>query len=167
MLDLKEWTEPSFFDVGIDRVAFIKLYFQNYHNVVERLSSEDAELLVKKLSGSYSMLYMMNSFLSYLSTKTKSSFHKAHLMSIIGMIQHKLESNYPPILLLMNTNGTFCYRTKKRVAHVRYIKQSQRDLFHYDREGGVEFIQKLMSHPRVTFAFYSSRKSFNVTGAIY
>ena len=40
-------------------------------------------------------------------------------------------------------------------------------MFHYNREGGVEFIKSIMYHPRVKFAFYTSRKFNNVISAFY
>lgn len=72
---------------------------------------------------------------------------------------------FPDILVLMNINGCLCHRTSERINFVRQdglnegrfvnMMKHKRN-FIYFREGSIQFLKSIMSHPRVKFAFYST-----------
>lgn len=78
------------------------------------------------------------------------------------------------MLILMNINGCLVHRTAEKVTlsnnkemnehkftrFVEYLKVKKN--FHYYRESGLIFLDQIMSHPRVKFAFNSSIMRKNI-----
>jgi hypothetical protein len=87
-----------------------------------------------------------------------------------GLEEH-LQASFPPILLLMNINGLLVHRTSQRVEFIksegwrveRFVEFFKlKAQYHYFREGNLNFLKAIMSHPRVHFAFYSTIMRKNI-----
>ena len=60
---------------------------------------------------------MLKSFLQFLNTK-----YLQPLDDVIDLLGNIIERDYPPVLLLVNLNGSFVYRTRERINSVYYVE---------------------------------------------
>ena len=147
-INLQSWTEPFeklIFDA--DMPSFCTSFVTNFvENDLDKIDDAD------KLPKSYQYLSMTTSFLDFL------GINADHL-------KEHLAKEYPTLLVLMNINGGVCLRTKDRIpmpqegCKIDVFKYQGK--FHYLRSGYMPFLERIMKHPRVRFAFNSgiSRKN--------
>jgi hypothetical protein len=126
-----------------------------------------AEDLFEAMGPKYSMVALTISFLKFMKYGDGNWVEKA---------EKRLEEVYPPILVLMNINGCLVHRTSQPIRFNKPEKKGGRDErflrwvtmfkhrsnFHYFRDGYMEFLTKILCHPRVKFAFYSSIMRKNI-----
>ncbi|CAM9392793.1 unnamed protein product [Discosporangium mesarthrocarpum] len=74
----------------------------------------------------------------------------------------------PPILLLLDMNGTLLYRSKSLIEGPSVPPPSllHGDLFYYFRPWASELVRFALGHPRVRVAFYTSMRGSNAMPAV-
>jgi len=161
-IDLQGWLEPNHtLKMDVDLPHFMTQVVSDGHLPLLKSGCGPEEF--KKLPKSYSYLATLASFLEFI---------KFDQESITALSSH-IKKVYPPCLVLMNINGLLIHRTSERVNFVKsgddsdkYRKQvdmfKHKQNFVYKREGHLEFLRSLMSHPRVKFAFYSTIMRQNI-----
>lgn len=115
-LDLREWVEPCLEgDVGIGRAEFALTYFSRFHNLFVGEFTQELKSLLLAMTTKYSLAYMTASFLRFLVKKIDDPIAREKLQNIHTFISHRLEKDFPPVLVCLNVNGTIALRTKKRI----------------------------------------------------
>lgn len=165
-IDLQGWIitlENNNFGIRFDSffIRFVDSYFRTILN----------SGVPKELTQSYQDLKLSISLLKFLQLDNKVLLEK---------LEKILSENFPPILLLMNLNGTLIHRTDKRVDFIKMKDANEeQDKFHVERHGDLkpfknkmhwhyfrnshmEFLELVMRHPRVNLAFNSSIARRNI-----
>lgn len=97
-------------------------------------------------------------------------FMKKDQKELIEGMKKRCEDVFPPILVLMNINGCLVHRTDQIVKFLkpndtsenidswgRFVKMfKHKRNFVYFRDGYEAFLESVMQHPRIKFAFYSN-----------
>lgn len=117
-VDLQKWTEPKLdLQVGIDLCSFAIQYYRDVHPLISSLDPSAFSDICDKLGNSYGKLVMCVSLLKFLAADCKSTQEdlSQFMDEIAKNLQEIIESEYPPILLLMNINGCLIHRTSDRI----------------------------------------------------
>lgn len=164
VLDLYKWTEPNVdLKVGIEVPVFVKDFLGKVDDLLQKEDVDFSETKDKLPTG-YNFLVLLLSFLRHLEFKNEA---------FIEALDGHIKKTYPPLLLLMNINGLLVHRTsemiqftmeqdKQKFNRLRVQVFRQGKNYVYTREGFMSFLEQIMSHPRVTFSFYSSIMRKNI-----
>lgn len=170
VVDIKEWLEPKV-DLKVGRSP--EEFFCKFVEVLLPLlvvTPVDVESILKEVGKSFNDLSLTISLMKFLKFGEKHASNQ----EIIDALEEHLAKTFPPILFLMNINGSVCHRTKQRIAFDKTEEGKLADIYQhvdffklkgisvYFRDGYMAFLKGIMEHPRIKFGFVSSMMRKNI-----